>query len=684
MSIGDMGQADFSPILRGYSGQGAFRFWCQTVLPLVYDDSLSYYELLNKIVTYLNNTISDVSNVEDNVTALAGAYDQLQQYVNDYFDSLDVQEEINNKLDEMATDGSLTELVEPYLPAIIGAWLGEHITPTSPALDNTFLVPNSAALSTAVGDMFNKTLVNRGSISSSDDLDTLKSISGMYYCSVANSSSVANSPWSGKSYTLIVRAGTTPNATSGQMQLAVNNNGKIATRYYLSSSWSSWRYDIDTIDFDMAMVTRGTISANDDLDDYQNVSGMYYCAQSDAASVSNAPWNDGFNLFVKCATTPNPSGGAMQIAYSISNKCAYRCKVAGAWQAWFYPDDFDNTLTSSDKAALSSAVGSMFNKTLVTRDSIAANDDLDTYKTVSGCYYCTQANSRSVANVPWYNESFALFVKSGTIANATSGQAQFAISFRGEFACRFYIASSWSRWIHYASEFDVSNFSLALLENVGVCGGSYDSGYSYNANNVGVTNLDNAWLSILGREHTFASHVYAYHGTSIPEWFDPNYSAASYCYTKFASDIACDLYFLTFGANDTINGSIADCAAFDADPTATPTTFYGWYAKLVYTVKTKAPNAKIIIVTPESAGIISAMTSAITAVNAIANYYELPVITLNNNLVWRANAINLTKSGSSGSPHPTPYGYGFMAAIFDKMISDCVLKNPAYFNTWMN
>ena len=32
-----------------------FKFWCQKVLPLVYDDSLSYYELLCKVVDYINN-----------------------------------------------------------------------------------------------------------------------------------------------------------------------------------------------------------------------------------------------------------------------------------------------------------------------------------------------------------------------------------------------------------------------------------------------------------------------------------------------------------------------------------------------------------------------------------------------------------------------------------------------------
>ena len=103
--------ANFSPIMKGYSGQGAFRFWCQTVLPLVYDDSLSYYELLNKVVVYLNNTIADVANVESNITALHNAYEQLEDYVNTYFDNLDVQEEINNKLDEMVADGTMSSLI---------------------------------------------------------------------------------------------------------------------------------------------------------------------------------------------------------------------------------------------------------------------------------------------------------------------------------------------------------------------------------------------------------------------------------------------------------------------------------------------------------------------------------------------------------------------------------------------
>lgn len=85
-----------------------FKFWCQKVLPLVYDDSLSYYELLNKVVVFLNNTIDAVNQNTEGMS-------QLYQFVNNYFDNLDVQDEINHKLDIMAGDGTLDRIVQTYL-----------------------------------------------------------------------------------------------------------------------------------------------------------------------------------------------------------------------------------------------------------------------------------------------------------------------------------------------------------------------------------------------------------------------------------------------------------------------------------------------------------------------------------------------------------------------------------------
>ena len=153
MSITPRDPADFAPSRGNYTELKPFRFWCQKVLPLVYDDTLSYYELLCKVVDYLNKTMEDVETLEGDVTSLYTAYDELQAYVNTYFDGLDVQEEINNKLDDMATSGELTELLTPVIPDIVSEWLAENIGPTTPAIDKTLTIENAGADAKITGNI---------------------------------------------------------------------------------------------------------------------------------------------------------------------------------------------------------------------------------------------------------------------------------------------------------------------------------------------------------------------------------------------------------------------------------------------------------------------------------------------------------------------------------------------------
>lgn len=117
-NITPLPHANFTPEPGNYKTLQPFRYWCQKVLPLVYDDSLSYYELLCKVVDYLNKTMEDVETLHGDVTNLHTAYEELQTYVNNYFSTLDVQEEINNKLDQMAEDGTLAALMGKYLTRV--------------------------------------------------------------------------------------------------------------------------------------------------------------------------------------------------------------------------------------------------------------------------------------------------------------------------------------------------------------------------------------------------------------------------------------------------------------------------------------------------------------------------------------------------------------------------------------
>ena len=61
-----------------------FRFWCQSVLPLVYDDSLSYYEVLCKVVEYINNLIDSDIEIVNDIDGLKSDLTIIQNWINNF------------------------------------------------------------------------------------------------------------------------------------------------------------------------------------------------------------------------------------------------------------------------------------------------------------------------------------------------------------------------------------------------------------------------------------------------------------------------------------------------------------------------------------------------------------------------------------------------------------------------
>lgn len=84
-------------------------------------DALTDYQLLCKVVEYLNKVITSQNAVIDVAESLTTAFNELQSFVTNYFDNLDVQEEINNKLDDMAEAGTLQEIITAYIQSNV-AW----------------------------------------------------------------------------------------------------------------------------------------------------------------------------------------------------------------------------------------------------------------------------------------------------------------------------------------------------------------------------------------------------------------------------------------------------------------------------------------------------------------------------------------------------------------------------------
>ena len=84
-----------------------FKRLCVTIgnLPSSYVDSMSYYECLMWLCKYLKDTV---------IPAINNNAEAVNELIN-WFNNLDVQDEINNKLDEMAESGELEEIIASYL-----------------------------------------------------------------------------------------------------------------------------------------------------------------------------------------------------------------------------------------------------------------------------------------------------------------------------------------------------------------------------------------------------------------------------------------------------------------------------------------------------------------------------------------------------------------------------------------
>ena len=116
--------ANYTPSMESYKPLTPFKMQVQTNFPYIEADfdAITNYELLCRVVDYLNTVIANENAVETNVTALYNAYVSLQAYVNDYFDNLNLQTEVNKKLDEMVEDGTITNLIKGYVDPIYEAY----------------------------------------------------------------------------------------------------------------------------------------------------------------------------------------------------------------------------------------------------------------------------------------------------------------------------------------------------------------------------------------------------------------------------------------------------------------------------------------------------------------------------------------------------------------------------------
>ena len=115
-------------------------------IPYDFNGTLS---LENKFVV-LFKTVKEMFDAQDE---LVKSYKALYNFVNQYFTNLDIQTEVNKKIEEMKDNGVLLNLLTPTVSNEVSIWLTSNITnPSNPPIDKSLTVENAASDSKVVGE----------------------------------------------------------------------------------------------------------------------------------------------------------------------------------------------------------------------------------------------------------------------------------------------------------------------------------------------------------------------------------------------------------------------------------------------------------------------------------------------------------------------------------------------------
>ena len=155
-------EANFFPDVPQFPSMGTFQPVYGKFDLTTYIQGASDYEIMAFLVGKYNACLEAYGNITKLSTDTITACKQLQDWINIWFNNLDVQQELNNKIDSMVQDGSFGRLLHQTFDAQINqqtanattAWLVANVTPTGSAVvvDKSLSIEGAAADAKASGD----------------------------------------------------------------------------------------------------------------------------------------------------------------------------------------------------------------------------------------------------------------------------------------------------------------------------------------------------------------------------------------------------------------------------------------------------------------------------------------------------------------------------------------------------
>lgn len=651
-----------------------------------YPNSNAHELNLDWIINKVKELSAEWAQTRTDWTNVQAAWEEMKAYVNNYFENLDVQNEINVKLDDMAESGELSPLIAPFvesglpgvvqlqLPGVVAlqigdtvaaqlpyvvqvqlpdvvatyaagqvaAWLAEHVNPeTGYVIDDTLTIQGAAADAKAVGDAIGEL---RSALSYISDITGLKTdvtdlftFTNGYYVNGSTgqkSSASANFSYSGyvnvEGYESIEVTMPVLSVTSTSMGNGFYTSN--AQSSYISKSGNIVRYGADEVSYETrefsipstAKYFRTSWFA--DNGSYASLVSNFSCKVKKCGIVQNLSWQD---------VTGNKVDGYV-------NADDGEIKGSASYQRTEYVPIVDGlTYYYTGRLAKGTSVGG-YNKEGVFVSNVLAPSESTSYTkqelTIpSGVKFIIASHIKS--------SSLVLTIEaSGNIIKSLETQVSNILNDNIE---------------------SVPLTSVSLFEKVGVLGDSFSSGAIYDIPSAtSGAHYGMSWARILGRMEGIDCIPFASPGVNAKD-----YLTDIRCLPALLNADPCNLYVFLIGINsESVTGTVADIN--DEDYTQNPDTFCGNMGRIYAQLIVHAPSAKVIFVKPPKGS--SARRSA---VGDIATHYGCPCFDTLDDIFYHSALYK----NNQGNGHPVGVTYAGMAQAMKRQIEKCMCDNISYF-----
>lgn len=208
------------------------------------------------------------------------------------------------------------------------------------------------------------------------------------------------------------------------------------------------------------------------------------------------------------------------------------------------------------------------------------------------------------------------------------------------------------------------NKSFSAFLKFGVVGDSLSVGYTGNDDQ---RNIDYSWGQVIARKYGVTCANFGKSGATTKSWFTDQY-----CYSEIIkAENMCQAYIVGIGTNDTIDSSFPIGSSSDidlSDSSNNADSFYGWYGKIIQTIISVNPTAKIFCFTIPYPRIDSDKNTAIrTICTLFNNVYLVDLATQYNDLFTDDNITDFAYAG-----HFSPGGYANLADINMYALSETI------------